>query len=447
MPFGVVADVGAVAGAVGGVASLAGAASSGGSGNSPSAAGWEANAMALTDMMGTSSATTSNPYNVFGTSYGDMNNQAAGLTAQAQQMSQGWNTQQQQLGNQQAALSGQITGAANNYLSSGNQQQYAQAMGGLVPAYYGQGNTDMGVQSALFGQAGQAQQYGTQLMNQAFDPQQALYNQQLQLNDQQTASNAAARGLSMSGVGADLANQSDQNFNTSWQNAQLGREATALGAYDTNNSSIGQLYQGGVAAGQQGLANYGTGASLPYNTAQTIYNNNQTAMNNSQTALTNQYAAQSAAQQAAQQGYSDQTSAFTGQQQALANQVNNFNSGNQWYTNQESALMGYYNGSAPAAQPYAPATAANGYAGLGNYLGSSGFQNTATQAATAAANPGVTYDPTTGYATTGGTGILATPTLSDSYALPTSSIWPTYTSNISDSTADAAGAAGIGLLS
>lgn len=365
MPFGYVSAGASVVGAIGSL-------SSGGSGNSPSQAGWQANAMALTDLVGENDI-NNNPY-TFQPQWADQTQQAQGLQSQAGAMANQFNTGQQGLTAQQNALSGQVTNASNAYLNSGNQGQYQSAMNALQPAYYGQGNMDMGVAGSLYGQMGQAQAYGNQIMQTAFDPQQALYGQQYQLQSQQTAANQASRGLTMSPVGAELSNQADQNFNINWQNQQLARQTAGLAAYDTNNQSIDALGQGAVLAGQQGLTNYTTGAGIPYNTAQTIYNNNQAAYGNQQTALTAEQAAYLQQQQTAQQGFSNQAQALTGSQQALMNQQNNLSASNAFFQQNASNLMNYYNGSAPASMGGNSGSVANGYAGLGNYLGSNSFQ-------------------------------------------------------------------------
>ncbi len=363
MPFGYVEAGAAVVGAVGSLTSKSG-------GQSPSQAGWITNAMALTDMMGTSDANQFNPYNVYGNDWAQQYQQAQGLSNQAAANVQQFNQTAQQLYNQQSGLSGQITDASNQYLNSGQQQQYQQAMNALQPAYYGAGQQAMNIGNTLYGQMGQAQQYGNQVMQTAFDPQQALYNQQFQLQQQQALANQSSRGLGMSGVGAELSNQADQNFNINWQNQQLSRQIAGLGAYDTNNQSIAGLGQGANQAYTVGLQDFTTGAGLPYNAAQTIYNNNQQAYLNQQAALQAQQAQFAAQQQTAYQGLGTQAQMLTGEQQALANQQNNMAAGNAWYQQQEQNLMGYFNGSVPSWGQGQQAAIQNGYAGLGQFLGS-----------------------------------------------------------------------------
>lgn len=384
MPFGYVEAGAAVVGAVGSLSSSKG-------GGGPTAAGWVTNAMALTDMMGTSDPSRWNPYNVYGDQWAAQTGQARDLSQQASSNAQQFNQTAQQLYNNQQALTGQVQNASNAYLNSGQQQQYQQAMNALQPAYYGAGQQAFNIGNQLYGQMGQAQQYGNQVMQTAFDPQQALYNQQFQLQQQQAMANQASRGLAMSGVGAELSNQADQNFNINWQNQQLSRQIAGLGAYDQNNASINALGQGANQSYTQGLTDYSTGAALPYNAANTIYSNNQVAYNNQQAALQAQQAQFLAQQNTAQQGLVNQANMLTGEQQALANQQNNFNAGNAWYQQQEQNLMGYFNGSIPQWGAGQQAATQNGYAGLGQYLGSGSFQN-AMQAGYNAYNG--TYNPT-----------------------------------------------------
>lgn len=371
MPFSA-AGVAAAAGVVSAGASVYGASKAGNSGAAPSQAGWIANSIGLTDMMGTSSADQFDPYNLYSSQWADQYGQAQQIQQQAQQQGQQFNQGQAALTAQQQALGGQITDASNQYLNSGQQGAYQQSMNALQPAYYGAGQQAFNMGNSLQGQMAQAQAYGNQVMQTAFDPQQTLYNQQFQLQQQQADANQAMRGLATSGVGAELSNQADLNFNTNWQNQQLTRQTQGLAAYDTNNQSIAGLAQGANQSYTTGLQDYTTGAGLPYNTAQTIYNNNMAAYGNQQSALTADQAAYLQQQQTAQQGFSNNTAALTGAQTALANQQNNLNAGNAWYTQQEANLMNYYNNSAPTWQNGSAAATANGYAGIGNFLGGSG---------------------------------------------------------------------------
>src|SRR6201997_721300 len=182
--------------------------------------------------------------------------------------------------------------------------------------------------------AGNLQGAGNAALNTAFDPQNALYNQLFQQNTDQTRAGLEARGLDTSAAGQGIENNSDQNFNIAWQNAQLGRQAQGLGAaegaygqgqsglqgaattaanlygtagnqYAAGSAMPYQLQQqnlnnqiaqyGAIGQGQAGYGNmvgqglgYGNQAvgmeynsgQLPYQTSQSIYNNQGTAANN-----------------------------------------------------------------------------------------------------------------------------------------------------------------------
>ena len=173
------------------------------------------------------------------------------------------------LGQSQAAGNGALynaglvgAGVGGGMLQSGASADYANA-GTLMP--YASQN------------AGNLQGAGNAVLNTAFDPQNALYNQQYQLNQDQTNANISAAGLGTSGAGVGIMNNSDQNFNTAWQNAQLGRQATGLsaaeGAYGTGQSGL----QGAstTAASLYGTAGnqYAAGSAMPYNYQQQGLNN------------------------------------------------------------------------------------------------------------------------------------------------------------------------------
>ena len=121
-----------------------------------------------------------------------------------------------------------------------------------------------GIAGDAFGKA--QQQYGTamsaipgltqgmgaagQVLNTGFDPQHDLYNRTAQqVGDRQNALNAMY-GLGTSAAGAGLAGDVSRNFNVDWQNQQLQRQISALGAYGTE--------QGQVANNLTSLLNTGT---------------------------------------------------------------------------------------------------------------------------------------------------------------------------------------------
>jgi hypothetical protein len=171
-----------------------------------------------------------------------------------------------------------MSGAANNAYSGignlGNYNTYAPNIGavqgitsGLVNNPYSGGyqqgaNTAGGLgQMQALGQygAGQNLQGGANaVLNTAFDPQSALYNQTLQnVTAQQNAQNAAA-GVGTTPYGAGLQDQNLQNFNIAWQQQQLANQVSGLNA-STGATQAAQGLQA-AAPGQ-----YLTASQTPYN--------------------------------------------------------------------------------------------------------------------------------------------------------------------------------------
>ena len=196
-------------------------------------------------------------------------------------------------------LSGNIV---NNKFDSG---QMAGAMASAATA--GQNaQTDLGLQAQLLGA-------GNQVYQQAFDPQQALYNQtQNQLSQQINAQNAMS-GLGSSPYGASVADNSLGNFNINWQNNQLGRMesgAQTVQGLDQAGAGFGtaaqqnQLLAGSLPyqtylSQQQdalgGLQDLSTGISSSFAPEQLSMNNMQSFLGLGQTASSNAIAAQQAA--------------------------------------------------------------------------------------------------------------------------------------------------------
>jgi hypothetical protein len=127
-------------------------------------------------------------------------------------------------------------------------QQGANQAGAAAPGVAGM---QFGGANSLFGA-------GNQVLGQAFDPQQALYNRtQQQVMDQINAANAASgvSGPAASGV----AQQGINNFNIDWQNNLLNRERMGIQAG-------GQAFSGASDLGGLGMQTLQTGGAMPYNT-------------------------------------------------------------------------------------------------------------------------------------------------------------------------------------
>jgi hypothetical protein len=114
----------------------------------------------------------------------------------------------------------------------------------------------------------------TQMLGQAFDPQQALYNRTLQQVTDQTRSGEVARGVGDTPYGAAVEGNALSNFNIDWQNNELSRMESGLGSAA---NTYGQIIQGGATAAQPAeaaLQAY-TGAYNTSSQAQTAQNAQQ----------------------------------------------------------------------------------------------------------------------------------------------------------------------------
>ncbi len=95
-------------------------------------------------------------------------------------------------------------------------------------------------------------------LNNAFDPQNALFQRgQQQSLDASGVANAMA-GIGGSPYGASVASNALNNYDINWENQKLGRQTAGLGAYDT---ALGQA--GSTLSGATNLA--ATSAALPAN--------------------------------------------------------------------------------------------------------------------------------------------------------------------------------------
>ena len=91
----------------------------------------------------------------------------------------------------------------------------------------------------LMGQANQLAGAGTNILNTAFDPQQALYDRTLGQMTNQVNAQQALRGLGNSPVGGSEMNQALGNFNIDWQNAQLARQLQGIQGAGQANQIVG----------------------------------------------------------------------------------------------------------------------------------------------------------------------------------------------------------------
>jgi hypothetical protein len=120
--------------------------------------------------------------------------------------------------------------------------------------------------------------YAQQIMQTGMDPQQALYNQQYALNQNQANAQNAMAGVANTPYGAGVTNQSDQNFNINWQNQQLARQTQAAGAAGALDTQAAALQSQGNQSQNQAASNLVSSATIPYSTYTDIGTGQNTAL-------------------------------------------------------------------------------------------------------------------------------------------------------------------------
>lgn len=92
--------------------------------------------------------------------------------------------------------------------------------------------------------------YQSQALATGFDPQNALYAQGFQQQQDQTNASNAMNGVAGTPYGAGIASQNNQNFNINWQNQQLGRQSQAANTSQTLGNQAASQGSVGTALGQ-----------------------------------------------------------------------------------------------------------------------------------------------------------------------------------------------------
>src|SRR6266566_149140 len=261
--------------------------------------------------------------------------------ADAKALSQIPNLDQYNTAGQTLGQYGQIAqNAVNNPYAAGYQGNANTAAG----IGWGTGINQIGAGQNLM-QAGQGiLPYSQQILQTGFDPQQALYNQQFQLQTDQDRAGQAARGISMSPYGAGVENKANTDFNIAWQNAQLARQNQALQGAGYGLNSGGNAINFGQNVSTLGVNQLGQSAAMPYSTANTITGNQLGALG--QYGQFGQQAASIPSQQIADYlqylGIGNQAAGI--QNQAYANQItaqnNQFNQSQTLGKNLGSSLSG-----------------------------------------------------------------------------------------------------------
>lgn len=184
----------------------------------------------------------------------------------------------------QAGLAGNSAMQASDYISP---SLYA-SLGNSGLGLMNQGTSALGQSSAYGNQSGQyangaigtantlqnpAQQVfgaGQTVAQMALDPQNQLYQQQLQQTENQANAVNSMYGLGNSATGAGATNEALLNFNTNWENQQLGRAEsgvnTLASAYQplANSASTSVGAQENAAGNALGQGNLGLGINSGY---------------------------------------------------------------------------------------------------------------------------------------------------------------------------------------
>src|SRR6185312_7341125 len=105
---------------------------------------------------------------------------------------------------------------------------------------------------------------GNQIYQNAFDPQSTLYKQNLQQLTDSTRAAEYSRGIQTSPYGAAIEGNVLGNFQNDWNNQQLQREVSGIGAMNSANNAGQNL---GSASGQM----YVLGGQAPYSANNAIY--------------------------------------------------------------------------------------------------------------------------------------------------------------------------------
>lgn len=171
------------------------------------------------------------------------------------------------LSNYSPSVINQATALNQQYQSNPYAQQ-AQT-GANAASAYGTGTLTPQMQQGATSLNGLGQQQGAyvgQALQQGFDPQNALYNQNFQRSqDQQNAINSM-NGVSGSPYAAGVSGQTAQNFNTDWNNQALARQQTAAGTAGALSGNAANAYNAGAALGTGAINTQAGAAGLPSST-------------------------------------------------------------------------------------------------------------------------------------------------------------------------------------
>ena len=143
----------------------------------------------------------------------------------------------------------------------------------------GVGTNALANSTALSGAVNPLLAGGQQVYNMGLDPQQALYNQQLQgTNDAANVANAQY-GLTGQQAAGNL-NQATTNFNIDWQNNELQRALSGLSGASGADTAAGALGTTAAGLGNTGATATLAGGNTPYQAAGQISTNQSSALQN-----------------------------------------------------------------------------------------------------------------------------------------------------------------------
>lgn len=144
--------------------------------------------------------------------------------------------------------------------------------------YTGVGNNALMNSTALSGGVNPLLSGAASTLNMGIDPQQALYNQQLQQTTDQANVNNARYGLTGQQAAGSV-NQADTNFNIDWQNNELSRAISSLNAAGTATTAAGGAGTTAANVGSAGAGAVNQGGTTPYQQNILGTSNQSTALN------------------------------------------------------------------------------------------------------------------------------------------------------------------------
>jgi hypothetical protein len=155
------------------------------------------------------------------------------------------------------------------YYSQANNPYAGQAVQGAQAggqAMQQQGYQNVGNANYFAGMPGQLSPAIQATLNTAYDPQNALYNQQHQANADFTNAQMAQSGLSFTPWASGVSNTADQTFNTNWLQTQLGRQQTGANTIASLEGTGANAANTAYSLGNQGATQIQQGGAMPYNT-------------------------------------------------------------------------------------------------------------------------------------------------------------------------------------